>query len=53
MAPVTAWLQDWWYREDAPVSLRVTPLDEARPPVPAAYMPLYAYLDRRYATTVS
>ena len=35
-----------------PVSLRITPADEARPPVPAAYMPLYTYLDRRYAGTV-
>ena len=52
MAPVTAWLKDRWHREDAPVSLRITPPDEARPPVPAAYMPLYTYLDRRYAGTV-
>jgi len=28
------------------------PPEEARPPVPAAYMPLYTYLDRRYAATV-
>ena len=33
-------------------SLRVTPPDEARPAVPAAYMPLFTYLDRRYAATV-
>ena len=52
MASVTAWLKDRWHREDAPVSLRITPPDEARPPVPAAYMPLYTYLDRRYAGTV-
>ena len=52
MAPVTAWLRDWWHREDVPVSLRIAPADEARPPVPAAYMPLYTYLDRRYAVTV-
>ena len=52
MAPVTAWLKHRWHREDAPVSLRITPPDEARPPVPAAYMPLYTYLDRRYAATV-
>ena len=31
---------------------RITPPDEPRPPVPAAYMPLYTYLDRRYAGTV-
>ena len=31
---------------------RVGPPDEAKPPVPAAYMPLYTYLDRRYAATV-
>jgi hypothetical protein len=52
MAPVTAWLRDCWHRKDAPVSLRIAPPDEARPAVPAAYMPLYTYLDRRYADTV-
>lgn len=52
MAPVTGWLRNWWHRDDVPGGLRVTPPDEARPSVPAAYMPLYAYLDRRYATTV-
>jgi hypothetical protein len=52
MAPVTAWLQDCWHREDVPVTLRIPPPDEARAPVPAAYMPLYTYLDRRYADTV-
>ena len=52
MAPVTAWLRDCWHREDVPVSLRITPPDDARPRVPAAYMPLYTYLDRRYAATV-
>jgi hypothetical protein len=52
MAPVTAWLRDCWHRKDVPVSLRIAPPDEARPPVPAAYMPLYTYLDRRYAATV-
>lgn len=28
------------------------PPDEATPSVPAAYLPLHHYLDRRYATTV-
>jgi hypothetical protein len=28
------------------------PPDEVRPPVPAAYMPLYTYLDRRYGVIV-
>jgi hypothetical protein len=51
MAPVTAWLRNRWHREDVPASVRVTPQDKASP-VPAAYMPLYTYLDRRYATTV-
>lgn len=51
MARVTAWLRGCW-REEVPASLRITPPDEARPPVPAAYMPLYTYLDRRYAATV-
>src|SRR5688500_4721470 len=37
IATVAAWLRDRWHREDVPVSLRIAPLDEARPPVPAAY----------------
>ena len=52
MATVAAWLRDCWHREDVAESLRITPPDEATPPVPAAYMPLYTYLDRRYAATV-
>ena len=52
VAPVTAWLRDCWQRKDVPVSLRIASADEATPPVPAAYMPLYTYLDRRYAVTV-
>ena len=52
IATVAAWLRDFWHREDVPASLGITPPDEARPPVPAAYMPLYTYLDRRYAATV-
>ena len=52
IATVAAWLRDFWHREDVPASLRTTPPDEVRPPVPAAYMPLYTYLDRRYADTV-
>ena len=49
---LTARLRDWRHREGAPVRFRVGPPDEAKPPVPAAYMPLYTYLDRRYAATV-
>jgi len=49
---VTSRLHDWWYRKEPLVSVRVTSPDEAKPPVPAAYMPLYAYLERRYATRV-
>jgi hypothetical protein len=45
-------LRDWWHRDDGPVSLRIPPSDEVKPPVPAAYIPLYTYLDRRYAVTV-
>jgi hypothetical protein len=30
----------------------ITPTNEARPSVPAAYTPLYTYLDRPYAATV-
>jgi hypothetical protein len=52
MATVAAWLRDRWHREDVPVGLQIAPPDEARPPVPAAYMPLFTYLDRRYAVTV-
>ena len=52
MATVAAWLRDCWHREDVPVGLQIAPPDEARPPVPAAYMPLFTYLDRRYAATV-
>ena len=51
IATVAAWLRGS-HREDVPVSLRITPPDEARPAVPAAYMPLFTYLDRRYAGTV-
>jgi hypothetical protein len=52
MAAVAAWLRDRLRREDVPESLENAPPDEARPPVPAAYMPLFTYLDRRYAVTV-
>ena len=46
-------LRNWWRRrEHLPASVRVTPQAEASPAVPAAYMPLYTYLDRRYAGTV-
>jgi hypothetical protein len=50
MTAVAAWLRNW-RRENVPVSLRST-APEATPPVPAAYMPLFTYLDRRYAGTV-
>jgi hypothetical protein len=49
---ILARLRVWRPRQEVPTSLRVTPPEEARPPVPAAYMPLYTYLERRYATTV-
>src|SRR5688572_22251282 len=49
---VGAWFRGRRAREDAPVNLRVTPPDEARPAVPAPYLPLYTYLNRRYAVTV-
>ena len=52
MALATAWLRGSWRRQETPVNLRVTPPAEARPAVPAAYMPLYAYLNHRYAETV-
>jgi len=52
MTAVAAWLRSW-HRADVPVSLRNTaPDEEAPPPVPAAYMPLFTYLNRRYAGTV-
>ena len=46
MAGVTASGSNRRHREDVP-SLRVTPPDAARPPVPAAYMPLFTYLDHQ------
>ena len=54
---VMARLTSWWFRnrrqrEAVPDGLRVTPAEETRPAVPAAYMPLFTYLDRRYASTV-
>ena len=49
---VRTWLGNRQHREHVPASLRVTPPDEPRPPVPDAYMPLFTYLDRRYAATV-
>ena len=52
IANMAARLRNCWQREDVPVSPRIASADEARPPVPAAYMPLYTYLDRRYAGTV-
>jgi len=52
LARATAWLLNRGHRVDAPVSLRITTPDEPKGPVPAAYMPLFTYLDRRYATTV-
>ena len=52
IATVAKWLRAYRHREDVPERLRITPPDEVRPPVPAAYMPLYTYLDRRYAGTV-
>jgi hypothetical protein len=51
MAGVGTWLLGRG-REEAPVSLRVAPPDEVKPSVPAAYLPLYTYLNRRYAVTV-
>jgi hypothetical protein len=51
MASVGTWLRGR-RRQEAPVSLRVTPPDDVKPSVPAAYMPLYTYLNRRYAATV-
>jgi len=52
MASLAAWIRDRWPREDVPAGVRVTPENDARPSVPAAYLPLYTYLDRRYAVTV-
>ena len=54
MARVTAWLRNGGRRADATAGLRITAPDEPRPSasVPAAYMPLFTYLDRRYASTV-
>ena len=37
---------------DVPISLPIAPAHQARPSVPPAYLPLFTYLDRRYAGTV-
>ncbi len=50
--PVAARLRTWWYRNGRPERFNVTPPRETRPAVPSAYMPLYTYLNRRYAETV-
>ena len=52
MAAVGGWLRGRKGREESPINLRVAPPDEVKPSVPAAYMPLYTYLNRRYAVTV-
>jgi len=52
MGRLTAWLRGRRHQEEVPASPRVTPRDEPKPPVPAAYLPLFTYLDRRYAATV-
>jgi hypothetical protein len=53
MAAIGAWLRGRRGREEeATASIRVAPPDEVKPSVPAAYMPLYTYLNRRYAVTV-
>jgi hypothetical protein len=51
IATVVARLRDR-RRRDVPISRPIAPANEARPSVPPAYMPLYTYLDRRYAGTV-
>ena len=52
IAALAARLRAYWHREDVPGKVQIAPPAEARPTVPAAYMPLYTYLDRRYADTV-
>ena len=52
IAALVARVRNYFHPEDEPVSFRVTPPAEAMPPVPAAYMPLYTYLNRRYAGRV-
>ena len=52
IATLVARLRGYWHRENLPANVRIAPPAEARPAVPAAYMPLYTYLDRRYADTV-
>jgi hypothetical protein len=49
---VTMRLRDWRFRKRVFTSVQVTSAHEPQSPVPAAYMPLYAYLDRRYAVRV-
>jgi hypothetical protein len=50
--PVVTLLRHWRRREHVPANLRVSPPDDVKPGVPPAYMPLFTYLDRRYAATV-
>jgi hypothetical protein len=47
------WLRTRWHQA-APVLERpaVFPIARPTPPVPAAYLSLYTYLDRRYASVV-
>jgi len=49
---VAAWLRACRHRLGVPASARTTAPDTPRPAVPAAYMPLFTYLNRRYAVTV-
>ena len=52
IATVAARLRDWWHREDASVSLRIAPPDEAGRPFLPRTCPRTRYLDRRFAVTV-
>ena len=48
------WVSAWW-RRALPVPERqtaVAPMPREKPRVPAEYLSLYTYLERRYATTV-
>ena len=49
---MAAGLRDWWHQREAPLNFSIPSPDDVGPAVPAAYVPLYTYLDRRYAATV-
>jgi len=47
------WMLTWWHRpEPVPERITVAPVLRARPRVRDGYLPLYTYLEHRYASIV-